>query len=109
MRTFSISYDLADPARNKHAVATAIMNLGNSWARPLETTWYVRANVPENEICDELAPLLDADDGLIVHAVDEKVALLNTSLRWFRRRESGQDRAAAPNIIAFPVAEQVAA
>ena len=35
MRTFLISYDLAQPNANKNAINSAIMMLGQSWARPL--------------------------------------------------------------------------
>ena len=38
MRTLIISYDLADPRRNKHALAQEIMAAGHSWARPLDQT-----------------------------------------------------------------------
>ena len=38
MRTYLISYDLAQPHLTKHVVAQAIMALGQSWARPLEAT-----------------------------------------------------------------------
>ena len=41
MRTYLITYDLATPAR--HSIAGAIMQLGEAWARPLETTWYVQS------------------------------------------------------------------
>ena len=59
MRTFLISYDLAHPNRNKHVLATAIMSLGQSWARPLEQTWYVRADTAEMDIESRLAGLLE--------------------------------------------------
>lgn len=99
MRTFAISYDLAQPQRNKHALATAIMSLGQAWARPLENTWYIRADASKDQICAQLAPLLEPEDGLILHDVGDKVAVLNTSLRWFRRRLASE---AADNVIAFP-------
>ena len=108
MRTYSISYDLADPGRNKHAVSTAIMNLGQAWARPLESTWYVRAGVSEGEIRAALAGLLDGEDGLVVQAVDREAVCCNTALRWFRRRAAAED-GASPNVIAFPTPEQAAA
>jgi hypothetical protein len=100
MRTFLISYDLATPHRNKHVLATAIMALGQSWARPLEQTWYVRADQDECHIERKLAAFLDSDDGLIVQAVADDAILTNTSLRWFRQRRSEVE--AAENIIAFP-------
>src|SRR5262245_52332934 len=41
MRTYLITYDLASPAR--HSLSGAIMQLGEAWARPLDTTWYVQS------------------------------------------------------------------
>lgn len=102
MRTFLISYDLAQPNRNKHALASAVMALGSAWARPLETTWYVRADLSENEVEARLSTLLDTDDGLLVQSVEAPGTLAQTSLRWFRQRRPGFDIAADSNIIAFP-------
>ncbi len=104
MRMFLISYDLAKPNRNKHALATAIMSLGQAWARPLESTWYVRAEATEDDIHADLTGLLDSDDGLIVQAVSEEAMLVNTSLRWFRQRRPGFDLEGNSNVIAFPTA-----
>jgi hypothetical protein len=109
MRTFLISYDLAHPNRNKHVLATAIMSLGTSWARPLEQTWYVRADAAEADIESRLAGLLDADDGLIVQSVSDDAQLTNTSLRWFRQRRTPFDIETSTNIIAFPLPGAIAA
>ena len=103
MRTFLITYDLAAPHRNKHVLANAVMGLGQSWARPLENTWFVRADAGEADIEAQLADLLDADDGLIVQAVPEIGALTNTSLRWFRQRRTTLQLGADTNVIAFPL------
>jgi len=103
MRTFLISYDLARPHRNKHVLAQAIMSLGQSWARPLEQTWYVRTSSQDEESIEaKLSDLLDIDDGLIVQAVAEEAALTNTSLRWFRQRRAGVDVVPGGNVLAFP-------
>ena len=102
MRTYLISYDLANPARNKHALATTIMSLGSSWARPLEHTWYIRAETAENDIEARLGPLLDDEDGLIVQSVAEAGVLTNTQLRWFRQRRPAFDLAVDSNVVAFP-------
>ncbi len=100
MRLFLISYDLARSSENKHAMATAIMNLGQAWARPLDTTWYVRSTSSEEDIQASLSGLLDDDDGLIVQAVSEDAVLVNTTLRWFRQRR--RDAEIHNNVIAFP-------
>ena len=103
MRTFLISYDLAKPHRNKHILAQAIMSLGQAWARPLEQTWYVRAEAQnETSIESKLAALLDSDDGLLVQGVLEDAVLTNTALRWFRQRRAGIDVVPGGNVLAFP-------
>lgn len=104
MRTFLISYDLAKPTRNKHVIAQEIMSVGERWARPLEQTWYVSTGETEEGIEARLAGLLDADDGLLVQAVEDKAVLTNTSLRWFRQRRAPLEIAEGSNIIPFPSA-----
>ncbi len=104
MRTYLISYDLARPARNKHALATIIMSLGAAWARPLEQTWYVRSELAETEIETRLAGLLDDEDGLIVQGVADVDAgvMTNTKLRWFRQRRPAFELEVGGNVVAFP-------
>ena len=86
MRTYLISYDLSKPELDKHVVAKAIMSVGASWARPLDQTWYVRTEEAEDTIASCLWGLLDDEDGLVIQAVKEEAVLMNTSLRWFRKR-----------------------
>ena len=103
MRTYLISYDLAKPHLTKHLVAQAIMSLGASWARALETTWYVRSEESEDSLEAWLGRYLDTDDGLLIQPVKEEAVMTNTSLRWFRQRRAGIDVAEHTNIIAFPL------
>lgn len=105
MRAYLIAYDLANPHRNKHALATQIMAIGASWARPLEQTWLVRGDLTERDIELCLAPLLEPEDGLMVQSVEEPAQLVGTSLRWFRHRRPGYDLEAGANVIAFPAPE----
>lgn len=101
MRTFLVSYDLANPAMNQPYLADAIMSLGEAWARPLANVWYLRTDTPQEAIEGRLARLLDEHDGLLVQGVREEAAFRNTGLRWFRRRrrEEAQDTS---NVVAFP-------
>lgn len=98
MRTYLITYDLAATARQN--LSSTIMQLGDAWARPLDATWYVqsteRAAALEARLKDHLSP----EDGLLIQQVDTEATLLNTTLRWFRKRR--QD-AASTNVVAFPV------
>ena len=104
MRTYLITYDLASPAR--HGLAGAIMQLGDAWARPLDTTWYVQSCERADALERRLKPHLDGEDGLLIQQVETGALLLNTALRWFRKRrpesltESGAD---IGNVVAFPV------
>jgi len=100
MRTFLISYDPAKSTGTKLAMATTVMNLGQAWARPLETTWYVRTTASKAEIDRRLRDLLEGEDGVIIQPVSEDASLLNTSLRWFRQRRT---EPSTTNVIAFPV------
>jgi len=100
MRTFLVSYDLANPAMNQPDLADAIMALGEAWARPLANVWYLRTDGSQEAIEGRLARLLDEHDGLLVQAVREEAAFRNTGLRWFRRRRR-EDEAAASNVVAF--------
>ena len=81
MRTYLISYDLAKPHLIKHVVAQAIMAAGNSWARPLEQTWYVRTEESEEALEAKLTRILDSEDGLLIQRVKEEAILTNTSIR----------------------------
>ena len=44
---------------------------------------------------------LDNEDGLLIQQVEANAVLLNTALRWFKKRR--QDAAVATNVVAFPV------
>ena len=108
MRTFLISYDLANPAHNKHTIAQSIMSAGERWARPLESTWYVTSAESEAALAARISGLLDTDDGLLIQSVDEQAVLTNTSLRWFRQRQQAAPTAAmVSNIVAFPAPQPV--
>jgi len=103
MRTLIISYDLAQPHRNKHVLAQQIMTIGQSWARPLEQTWYVRTDAREEQIEAQLRGLLDPEDGLLIQATKDEAVMTNTALRWFRQRRPGIEMGGDSNVIAFPV------
>ncbi|MBS0237019.1 MAG: hypothetical protein JSR89_01195 [Proteobacteria bacterium] len=103
MRTYLISYDLAQPNRNQHVLAQVIMGLGDKWARPLSNTWYVTSDREEFELETELRELLSEEDGLLIQATKREAVMTNTSLRWFRQRRPGLDLAPDGNIIAFPL------
>ena len=85
MRTYLISFDVAAPGR--HILAGAIMQLGEAWARPLDNTWYIQSTARADAIEDRLRPYIDTVEGLLIQEVQASALLLNTALRWFRRRD----------------------
>ncbi len=105
MQMFLISYDLAAPTQNKNAITSAIMMLGQSWARPLEQTWYIKADVEAGDIEQVLGRLLGDDDGMLVQSVADEAIMANTQLRWFKQRAqplAGIDS----NVVAFPASSE---
>lgn len=107
MRTYLISYDLANPNAKKHALAEIIMGLGVRWARPLEQIWYLTSEEPQDDIEARLSWLLGDDDGLLIQPVEDPAVLTNTSIRWFRRRGTVPAVASA-NVVAFAHANPAA-
>ena len=101
MRTYLITYDIANPAR--HSLSSAIMQLGEAWARPLENTWYVQSSERPGALEERLKDHLDSDDGLLIQQVEATAVLLNTALRWFKKRRL--DASVAANVVAFPVSQ----
>ena len=101
MRTFLITYDLAEPQANRNALGTAIMQLGDAWARPLANTWFVRSRDRRAAIEAKLWSHIDSDDGLVILEVATEAALVNTALRWFQSRACVAT-GASDNVIAFP-------
>lgn len=103
MRTYLISYDLANPAAKKHAIADIIMSLGEKWARPLEQTWYVTTRKSQAGVENELAWMLGDEDGLLIQEAKNDAVLTNTSLRWFKHRPQ---TTTIDNVIAFEAPQQ---
>jgi hypothetical protein len=100
MRTYLVTCDAAAPVR--HRVASAIMQLSDAWARPLDATWYVQSSLRPGAMRDELQGQLDPDAGLLIQEVEADAVLLNATLTWFRRRKPRTDAAEAVNVVAFP-------
>ena len=84
MRTYLISFDVTAPER--HILTGAIMQLGEAWARPLDNTWYIQTAERTDAIERRLRPYIDKVEGLLIQEVESSALLLNTALRWFKRR-----------------------
>jgi hypothetical protein len=111
MHTYLIAYDVAQAKAIKHAMATELMRIGVVWARPLETTWYVRTSEDACDLEARLSALLDTDDGLLIQPVQDQATLSNTAIRWFGHRRVAVDsvdrhEGALENVIAFPATPQ---
>ena len=65
MRTYLICFDITAPKR--HALAGAVMELGEAWARPLDATWYVQSAERADDIERRLRPFADAAVQLVGH------------------------------------------
>jgi hypothetical protein len=94
MRTYLISYDA--PGHQRHDLASAVMGLGEAWARPLESTWYVQSTERAEALERRLLPFAERADGLLIQEVETNAVLLNTALRWFRRRRPVSEDAPQP-------------
>ncbi|MCB1550144.1 MAG: hypothetical protein KDJ41_20270 [Hyphomicrobiaceae bacterium] len=102
MRTYLITYDLAAPEFAQPLIAKQIMQIGQTWARPLETAWLVRTELEQAELERKLGPYFDEDDALIILAVESGVGLVNTSVRWFPRRTRPSRPSGPRNVVTFP-------
>jgi hypothetical protein len=90
-RTLLVAYDIAHRGAARTELAEAIMELGDAWARPLETVWVLRTPLGAEEIEASLAPLVREDDGLMVQELRGEPRFANTGLRWFRPRRAPRD------------------
>ena len=99
MRTYLITFDTN--ASTRHQIASAIMQLGEAWARPLDATWYVQSNDRPTAVEARLKRQLDVEAGLLIQEVETSAILLNTALHWFKKRKP-QAAAEASNVVAFP-------
>lgn len=94
-RTLLVAYDLAPASEARSRLATAVMSLGEAWARPLDTVWLLRTKLQAEEIEHHLSLCLGADDGLMVQDTRGEACFANTALRWFRPRRESADVALA--------------
>jgi hypothetical protein len=88
------------------------MMLGEKWARPLDTTWYVTTACDSAGLAAELEWMLGDEDGLVIQELADDAMLNNTALRWFRNKAEPTARAVegvqgepAANVLPFATAE----
>ena len=102
MTVLLIAYDLVD-AEAGAEINALIRTVGQSWARPLATVWYVQTNLTPEVVKAQIAECLGMDDGLVVQRVDSEAVGHNLSMRWTRSLASDERVERKPcQIIALP-------
>lgn len=64
-RNIIISYDLISPGQDYSKVSDKIKTLG-SWAKVLESLWYLRTEFTSKQVRDALAQVTDRNDKIFV-------------------------------------------
>jgi hypothetical protein len=74
-----VSYHVRAPGRDYERLIARLIELGG--LRALECLWLVPSSAKPSELRDELKPLLDPNDGLLVIRVRRKAAWWRLELR----------------------------
>lgn len=89
MSTHLVSYDLSAPGRDYSTLHTFLKSQ-SSWARVLESVWYVDTSLSTTALRDKLKSLIDANDHLLVVNVGRAALawynLDNEVASWFHKR-----------------------
>jgi len=72
MKVYQIVYDLRKQ-RNYNSLINAIKAY-EVWAHPLESCWIIASDQSAQQIRDDLASVMDADDGLLVTRLQNEAA-----------------------------------
>jgi len=72
MKVYQINYDLRKQ-RDYQPLYDHIQS-HDAWARPLESCWVIVTDKPVKQVRDELAGVVDADDGLLVTRLQGEAA-----------------------------------
>ena len=90
MRVYQISYDLRKQ-RNYDALYERIKQYG-SWCHPLESSWVIATQQTALQVRDNLAQVMDQDDGLLVTRLQNEAAwrgLGDDVSRWLKEQLAG--------------------
>lgn len=73
MRTHLISYDLGVPetSADYKRLIDHIKSIGSTWATPLKSQWLVVSSQTTAQIRDEITPLVDSNDKILVIEVTD--------------------------------------
>jgi hypothetical protein len=84
MRTFLIGYDLNKPGQDYEPLYEKLKSY-RTWWHHLDSTWLVRADLTAVDLRNELKPLLDASDELLV------VDVTGDAAAWSGFKKRGSD------------------
>lgn len=90
MSTFMVSYDLSQPNRDYEKVAKYLKSFG-TYAKVLESLWYVESDLSAYEIAMGLCEQMDSDDHFIVSPIGGPSAWYNLGDRvsdWLNNRDA---------------------
>lgn len=65
MNTYLISYDLRAPGKD-YTPLIAYLKKYATWAKPLESVWFVKSPLEATGVRDEIRTQIDTNDGLLV-------------------------------------------
>lgn len=65
MRTFLVGYDLNEPGQDYEPLYEKLKSFG-TWWHHLDSTWLLQADMQAVDLRDQLKPLLDSSDELLV-------------------------------------------
>jgi hypothetical protein len=88
MAAHVITYDLRKPGQDYSALFEAIKRLGGWW-HCLESIWIVQTGLTTAQVRDALTPRIDANDGLVVLALQggwASCGLTQECSEWLRAR-----------------------
>lgn len=73
MNTFLISYDLGVPETiSDYRILTEYIRSHESWARPLQSVWFIKTTKSVIRVRDEIKLRIDNNDGVLVIDVTHK-------------------------------------
>jgi hypothetical protein len=73
MNTLLVGYDLNRPGQNYEAL-TAKLKSYSTWWHHLDSTWLIRTDLDAVQLRDELKPLVDPSDELLVIDISGRAA-----------------------------------
>ena len=87
MATYLVSYDLNTPGKDYSLLYASIKELSGSWWHYLDSTWFIRTELPPSVLRDKLRQVLDSTDQIIIIKVTLPWASYNLSdeaVQWLK-------------------------